>query len=526
MKDTLTRTLARYRQQFAAFTPGQKVVAIIGTGALLLGGFMVYRWASTPSYTPLFSNLSASDASAITQELDSTGTPYQLTGGGNTIMVPQNMVDQARLDIAGQGLPSSSGGGATDPFAKSGIASSDFEQQTNVRMALESDLASTIEHLDGITTAVVHLAIPQKQAFSDQQDPVTASVLVQAEPGASLSAGDVQTIVQLVSSSVDGLDPAKVSVADSTGRVYTSTTGDGSGTDPMMQDQKVSAVQQDLQSRLQSQLDRIMGPGNSTVQVTPVLDFDKKVTDTTTYTQDPNNPISSQTITNETYKGPGAAGAAGGVVGPDGQMDTSLTGSGASSYVKKGETQDRAIGSVVERVESTPGQIETLHIGVALDTATTKGYSATDVRNLIASTAGVDLQRGDSIQVVSMPFDRSSEATAAAELKAATAQQATAARNDLIRKGALGGVVALMLLLALIKGRRRNKQRQQATSLVVEQLRENAASQQAALEANRALALEAPERTAEDDMIDELNSLIERQPEDVATLLRGWLTER
>lgn len=526
MKDSLTRALARYRQQFGAFTPGQKVVAIIGTGALLLGGFMVYKWASAPSYTPLYSNLSASDASAITQELESSGTPYQLTGGGNTIMVPQDMVDQARLDVAGKGLPSSSNA-STDPFKDSGIASSDFEQQTNVRMALENDLAGTIEHIDGINTAVVHLAIPQKQAFTDQQDPVTASVLVQAEPGASLSAGDVQTVVQLVSSSVDGLDPAKVSVADSTGRVYTSTTGDGSGTDPMMQDQKVSAVQQDLQNRLQSMMDRVVGPGNSTVQVTPVLDFDKTTTDTTTYTQDPDNPISSQTITNETYQGADATSAAGGVVGPDGQLTPATgTGTGGSSYVKKGETQDRAIGSTVQHVESAPGQIQTLHIGIAMDTATTKAFSATNVRNLIASTAGVNLKRGDTIQVVSMPFDRSAEEAAAAELKAAQAQQSTVARNDLIRKGALGGVVLLMLLLAFIKSRRRAKQRAQATTLVVEQLRENAAAQAAAVEANHALALAAPERTREDDMLDELNSLIERQPEDVATLLRGWLTER
>ena len=105
MKDTITRTFARYRQQFAAFTPGQKVVAIVGTAALLLGAFMVYRWASAPSYAPLYSNLSASDASAITQELDSTGTPYQLADGGDTIMVPQDAVSQARLDVASKGLP-------------------------------------------------------------------------------------------------------------------------------------------------------------------------------------------------------------------------------------------------------------------------------------------------------------------------------------------------------------------------------------------------------------------------------------
>lgn len=523
MKDTITRTLARYRQQFGAFTPGQKVVAIVGTLALVLGGFMVYRWASTPSYSPLYSNLSAADASAITQELDSAGVPYQLADGGDTIMVPQDSVPQARLDVASKGLPSSSKAG-TDPFKSSGIASSDFEQQTNVRMALESDLAGTIEHIDGISTAVVHLAIPEKQAFSDTQDPTTASVLVQTDPGASLSAGQVQTIVQLVSSSVDGLDPKNVSVADATGKVYTSPGADGS--DPMQQDQQVSAVQQDLQNKLQAMLDRVVGPGNSTVQVTPVLDFDKKTTDTTTYTPDTKNPVSSESSTSETYTGPGAASAAGGVVGPDGQMDsTGATGSAGSKYDKKGTTQDRAVGSTVEHTVSTPGQIKTLHVGVALDAAATKNVQASAIQALIASTAGVNTQRGDTITVSQLPFDRSSEASAAAELKAAAAAKASASRNDMIRKGVLGLLVVLMLVLAALKGRKRAKQREEATSYVVEQLREQAAAQ-AALEQSSALALEAAEHTPEDDMRDELSSLIERQPEDVAALLRGWLTER
>ncbi|MBZ5735179.1 flagellar M-ring protein FliF [Nocardioides sp. TRM66260-LWL] len=523
MKDSLTRALAGYRAQFSAFTAGQKVVAIVGTAALLLGGFMVYRWASAPTYAPLYANLSSADASAITQELDSTGVPYQLSDGGNTILVPQDALYQARLDVAGKGLPSSSKAG-TDPFANSGIASSDFEQQTNVRMALESDLATTIEHIQGISTAVVHLAIPQKQAFSDNQSPTTASVLVQTDPGASLTPGQVQTIVQLVSSSVDGLDPKNVSVADSTGRVYTNPGADGS--DPMMQDQQVAAVQNDLQTKLQAMLDRVVGPGNSTVQVTPVLDFDKKVTDITSYTPDSKNPVSSQTTSEEKYQGPGAANAAGGVVGPDGQLlGANAAGSSASKYDKKATTQDRAIGSTVQRVESTPGQIKSLHIGVAMDAAATKNVPLASIQKLIASTAGVNVPRGDTIQVAQVPFDRSAEAAAQQELQAAQAAQSSASRNDLIRKGALAGVVLLALLLALIKSRKRAKARAEATTYLVEQLREQAAQQQV-LEQSNALALEAAEHTPEDDMRDELSALIERQPEDVASLLRGWLTER
>src|SRR5690606_13009223 len=103
MKDNLTRAAARYQRTFMAFTTGQKVVAIVGTAALLLAGFMIFRWASTPSYAPLYSNLSSSDASAVIDKLDSQGVPYKITNGGATVMVPKDKVYASRINLSGQG---------------------------------------------------------------------------------------------------------------------------------------------------------------------------------------------------------------------------------------------------------------------------------------------------------------------------------------------------------------------------------------------------------------------------------------
>src|SRR5262249_38277844 len=108
MKDNLNRLFSRYQRTFAAFTTGQKLVAVLGTAALLLAGFMVFRWASTPSYAPLYSNLSASDASAVIDKLDAAGTPYKITNGGDTVMVPKDKVYTSRISLSGQGIPSSS----------------------------------------------------------------------------------------------------------------------------------------------------------------------------------------------------------------------------------------------------------------------------------------------------------------------------------------------------------------------------------------------------------------------------------
>ena len=101
MRTGITQALDRYRRSFSLFSPGQKVVAIVGTGALLLAAFMVFRWASAPSYSPLYSNLSAEDASAVVEQLEAEGVPYEIGGGGGTISVPRDKVYATRISLSG-----------------------------------------------------------------------------------------------------------------------------------------------------------------------------------------------------------------------------------------------------------------------------------------------------------------------------------------------------------------------------------------------------------------------------------------
>src|SRR3712207_5022256 len=129
MKDNVTRTLGRFQAAFKAFTPGQKVVALVGTGALLLAGFMVFKWAAAPSYAPLFSDLAPADASAIVQELDAQGVPYELSNGGNTIMVPREQVYSTRISLSGEGLPTGADGGGYSLLDDQGLSTSEFQEQ-------------------------------------------------------------------------------------------------------------------------------------------------------------------------------------------------------------------------------------------------------------------------------------------------------------------------------------------------------------------------------------------------------------
>ncbi len=533
MKDSISRTFARYQRSFLAFSTGQKLIAVLGTGALLLAGFLVFRWASTPSYAPLFSNLASSDASAVIDKLDSAGTPYKLSDGGSTIMVPKDKVYSSRIALSGAGLPGSSSDKGYSLLDKSSLSTSTAQEQTNFKRAMEGELSKTLEALDGVQTAVVHLALPAKQVFADNQDPATASVLLSTKPGTTLDAQQVQAVTNLVASSIDGLDPAKVTVADSAGRVLSGNDG-AAGTAASTRNQEVASYQDEMNQRIQTMLDRVVGPGNSTVAVTANLDFDKSVTETKKYSYDPKNVPLSQTRNSELYNGAGAGAGSGpaGVVGPDGQMDSSGNASGGadSKYSKTSETSDNAVDTTIERRENAPGSVRNLHVGVVLDAATARSIDKNEIESLIASSVGIDSERGDTVQVSTLPFNRSAEKSAKADLTAAEKADARSAQLNLYRNVGLVLLVLLIVLLAWLKGRKRARARAEATTFVVEQLKADAlerAQAAAPIEPSPALlALETSERSETEDMMDELAALVERQPEDVAALLRGWLVER
>ena len=185
MVQTVTGVLKRWQQRFAALATGQKITFVVGAAALLVTGFLVLRWATTPSYAPLFSNLSSKDASAVVEELEAQGVPYQLNNGGATIMVPREQLYDTRIALSGEGLPGGEDGGYTLLDGQD-LSTSDFQEQTNFKRAMEGELSRTIEAIDGVDPAVVMLAMPEKEVFADEQEPTTASVLIDAAAGSGV----------------------------------------------------------------------------------------------------------------------------------------------------------------------------------------------------------------------------------------------------------------------------------------------------------------------------------------------------
>src|SRR3954451_5370007 len=209
MTDRLPAPVRRVADTFRSFTPGQKAVTFAAVIALVVGAYFFATWASKPTYSILFNNLSTKDASAIVESLQKSGTGYELANDGQTILVPQDQVNTLRLALSGQGLPGDAGTGDA-LLDQQGITTSDFMQHTNYQRALEGELAKTIKSIDGVTAATVHLVIPKKDVFSDDASKPSAAIMVAASATKPLTPDTVQAVVHLTASSVEGLDPNNV----------------------------------------------------------------------------------------------------------------------------------------------------------------------------------------------------------------------------------------------------------------------------------------------------------------------------
>ena len=217
--------------------------------------------------------------------------------------------------------------------------------------------------------------MPQEELFSADKKPTTASVLVATHPGATLGPEQVQAIVHLVASSVEGLDPKQVTVTDSAGTVL-SAAGDGLDSVADTRAQQVKGFEDRMQGSVGDVLTRIVGPGNSAVEVTADLNFDKTVTHTTRYFNDPKIKPLTTSRSDEKYTGAGGGTAPTAWSAPTARWTPAAgasPGTGSNYRQEVADIDDNAIDKTIEQKEAAPGNVRSLHVGVVLDTRSLAG---------------------------------------------------------------------------------------------------------------------------------------------------------
>ncbi|WP_085248175.1 flagellar basal-body MS-ring/collar protein FliF [Gilliamella mensalis] len=267
--------------------------------ALLIAGVItiaiisfIYLWAKDESYSVLFSNLNDKDGGEIISQLDKMNIPYQFSSSGSTILIPQDKVYDTRLRIAQQGLPKG-GSVGFELLDKESFGMSQFNEQINYQRALEGELSRTISIISSIDDARVHLAMPKPSLFVRERKSPSASVALTLLPGRSLSQGQIDAIIHLISSSVPELHADKVTIIDQHGHLL---TGDG------YRDRNTNVAQLEFSERIENSVRQrvekiiipILGKQNVKVQVNADVDFSRQ--ESTSETYDPNSDSANQTI--------------------------------------------------------------------------------------------------------------------------------------------------------------------------------------------------------------------------------------
>jgi flagellar M-ring protein FliF len=540
MRNNMSGILNRGTRTFGAFTIGQKVVTLLAVVGLLVGGVFFSQWATKPTYAPLFTNLAADDASAIVDQLNTDGTPYKLADGGASILVPQQMVYDSRLAMSGKGLTPSSDSTGWGLLDKQGVTASKFQQQVAYRRALEGELDKTIEGIDGVSAAVVHLAIPEKDVFTKETDKPKASVLVETTAGKDLSASQVQAIVNLIASSVESMDPASVTVADSSGQVLSASGDSSAGVAADGRSAQTRDYESRVESSLQAMVDRVVGAGHSEVRLTADLDFDQTKTTTEKFTNVAKTPIAgSSTVEKFTGAGAGTGGVLGGsgVLGPDNIQVPSGSGStGTGNYSKTTATNDNALDRVVEERQSAPGAVRKLNVAVLLDAKTAGTVNPAQIQALVASAVGLNTKRGDTVVVDRLPFDATAQKQAKSDLAIEKKASASLQRTSLIKRAALVLLVLLVLVYAWLSGRKKRKNggltAEERIQIEALQKSLDAAPERALLESGLVRPIAALEAAPDPGSElaaaarSDIGELVKAQPDEVAQLLRGWLADR
>lgn len=376
----------------------QKIVTTSLVAFTILGMIGLLMWSQggekkDAGFKVLYSDLELENAASVTDALQKGNYKYKLENNGRTVLVEAKQLYEVRMALAREGIPGKSGIGY-ELFDKTNFGMTDYVQKINARRALEGELQRTIEGLEEVKSARVHIVIPEPTIFLDAQKDAKASVVIKCNSGRELGKEQIRGITNLISSSVDGLKPQNISVVDYGGRLLSSPFGED---DLAIASSHNMELQQNVERYLENKsnqfLTSVLGPSKAYVKIACDLDFDK--VERTMEKYDPESKVvRSEERIDETVKN-----------APDGdnQKERSLT-----NY-----EIDKTVQNIVQEI----GNIKRITISVAVDgkyeigkdgKSTFIARSAEEIQNIediVKNAVGYDLTRGDQITVSAIQFD-------------------------------------------------------------------------------------------------------------------------
>jgi flagellar M-ring protein FliF len=425
-----------------------KVRWLLFGGIAVVAGIvaMMQLGAGSSSYEYAFTNLSPEDAAEAAGQLKAAKIPFKMEAGGTALAVPSTQVYDARLMLAASGLPRGAGVGF-EIFDRGDLGVSEFTQRVNLKRAIEGELARTIGHLAAVRSARVHITLPEKGLYRDDDRTASAAVVLNLQPGRTLADKEVSGIRHLVSSSVPGLVADKVTLVDGHGSVLAGDEGKGREADEQR------AMERSLEQRIVELLEPAVGAGAVVAKVSAAVDSSD--VETTSDAYDPESAaVRSEHHLNELIQSDsgGPAGLAGAAANqPLGGGVPGGPASGARGQTnREDETKNYEISKTVTRTLQRGPRLKKLSVAVLLEAPSDKPRAEAEIARLTAlakSAVGFDVQRGDQFELSTSAFQRKETAP---EAKLAFLE------SPWIMRGArIAGALLLLLIVAVALSRMR-----------------------------------------------------------------------
>ncbi|HLK22687.1 MAG TPA: flagellar basal-body MS-ring/collar protein FliF [Bryobacteraceae bacterium] len=538
----------------------QRITILVCAVAVAAGVMWFSRFQQDAGMRPLYTGLSAEDASAMVAKLRENGVVYKVGENGTSLMVPEARVAELRLEMAGIGLPKT-GRIGFEIFDKTNFGITDFAEHVNYRRAVEGELERSVMALAEVQQARVHVSLPKESVFTESRESAKASVLVGLRPGMRLSAQNVTAIANLVSSAVEGLAPESVSVVDMAGNLLSRPRRDGPADGAQISEAALEyrqAIEHDLALKINNTLDPLLGADKFRTGVSADVDMSSGEQSEETYDPTKSVMVSSQKSedssgTTRASSGAAAQAAAPGTAANLPPTTTAKPGGGGSTSTKRSESIAYQSSRVTKHVKLPQGSIKRLSIAVLVDQgAKWEGQGKNmhrvvtppdtaklkTIQSVVSALVGLNTERGDQITVEALPFDSSvnmelppGETPDAAKPKALTPLEALK-QKPMILYGSAGGAVFVigLVVFALTRGKKKQMLREMpevlppATTLASLPAAAAAQQQAGAIAANETPrpAL-MPSRT--EVLLNQLQESGRNNPEAWAGVLRGWLSE-
>lgn len=396
-----------------------------------------------PNWAVLYTDLSEPDAVSVVENLKKNGYAYKIADDQKTILVPANQKDELRVFVAENDLIKNSSPGF-ELLDNLELGSTDFKNKLTKQRIFQGELTRSIEKMNGIKSVRIQIADPERSIFEEQDEEPTASVMLILEPGYKLKTSQVKAIKNLVAYAVPRLTPERVFITDQNGNSLSDETGKNSND---MESFK-SNFEEDTATKITTVLEKIMGKGNATVQVSADINFDSAKSTIESYIpvgDKPQGVLTTSQTEDEIYSN------------PNGQATPSPAPGGKNlNYTKQKSSTNYSVSKEIKQVIYAPGTVKRMTIAVAVNKVLTQKEKE-EIQNLVLSASGADYNRGDVITVSSLQFESIAEEKAAQDQMQKDLDKENNIEFWTTKVGPLAvvlilGLTALLVIKGLVKG--------------------------------------------------------------------------